>query len=514
MRFKDFLLAEKAMNGKTFADTRTRLGNSAMVGYEFELIVPDHSTLYDNSESTDRPSQVISYFDELEEFEEYFEMSRVDERIIQSAYDKWYETAENAYIDENYDSYMDEDEDEDAAREKAKDKFPSRNYQFRDWLKDDFRDRIDFVNEFGLEPKYGWYEPDGRHASVYTEPGDDADVQSAIHVKSTLEQVLDGAKIEIFRARHEYTKDSKTWYLEPDSSIEGDGPEDHGIEVVSPAMPLDKSLLAMQTVYKWMKKFNLETNSSTGLHINVSMQGVDLKSALDPVKLVLFMGEKHTADLFNRAQNSTAAPQIQTMIDKIKDEGKLPDDANDLIKHAYKYLSNNKYRSVNLSKLNSGYLEFRVAGGENYHYDYNQSRDAVLRFVTALEIACNPDAERQEYMKKIAKFMDKVKEDPSHTSKSGMAEIAPELKRIYILDKSILSAYNMFQKAQPGQKKALVNFAMDALGICTRFKTSLNAKETVYFKKLLKKDSVTSADVDRGEADDRYRKQFKEVYGI
>lgn len=513
MRFRDFL-NEKAMNSKTFADTATRLGDKALVGYEFELIVPDHSTLYDNEDSTDRNTQVISYYDDIDEFEEMFEMSSRDVRMITRDYNDWYEEQLKEYIDDNYEKYTDEDVDEDDARARAGEKFPAREHQFSDWLHNQFRDRLEFVDTYSLEPKYGWYEPTGRHAAIFTEPSNPNDLASSNHVKSTLQDALDISNIEIFKDRHEYTKDLKTWYIEPDSSIQGDGPNDHGLEIVSPPEKLSKSLTTLNNVFKWMKKYNLETNSSTGLHIGISIPGVDMEKDLDPVKLVLFMGEKFAAELYGRAHNSTAAPQIQQMIQKIQLDGKLPEDAEDLIKHAYKYLSNDKYRTVNLSKISNGYLEFRIAGGENYHYDYAQARDTVLRFTTALELACDPSAERKEYMKKISKLMDKVK-DTSRSISTPMAGFPKELRRIYILDKRIAPFYNRFENSSDkAHVENLVKFAYEAAKIASNFKSPLDLKEVVFIKHLMKKENVSAADVSSALHDTAELKLFKEVYGI
>jgi hypothetical protein len=50
--FKQFML-EKAMNQKVFADTASRLGDTARVGYEFEMAIPSTSGLYSGDRDTD-----------------------------------------------------------------------------------------------------------------------------------------------------------------------------------------------------------------------------------------------------------------------------------------------------------------------------------------------------------------------------------------------------------------------------------------------------------------------------
>jgi hypothetical protein len=130
------------------------------------------------------------------------------------------------------------------------------------------------------------------------------------------------------------------------------------------------------------------------------MQHVDL------VKLVLFMGDKHVLRQFDRLNNSYTRSQAQNILNNVTGIGRLPRDAKAMVELAKNALSQDKYSSVHITKLQHGYLEFRVAGNAGYHHKYEMIRDTVLRFVTALEIAIDPKAERNEYLKKLSKIFD------------------------------------------------------------------------------------------------------------
>ena len=194
---------------------------------------------------------------------------------------------------------------------------------------------------------------------------------------------------------------SKGWVIVPDGSIQAPG-VGCGIEIVSPPDPVEDSLGDLRQMFRWMTKHDVITNSTTGLHLNLSIP--DIKEKLDPLKLILFMGEGHVLSSYGRKLNTYAKEHGADLIDTIKNTGKLPNDAAGLKRYATHALQDVKYRTVNLSKLKDGYLEFRTAGNENYHKKFDQVAGDVGRFLTVLELACDPDAEKQEYAKKLVKL--------------------------------------------------------------------------------------------------------------
>lgn len=196
------------------------------------------------------------------------------------------------------------------------------------------------------------------------------------------------------------------WRIVPDGSIQ-EGGTGTGIELVSPPTPVDDALGDLKQCFKWMSKHDVVTNSTTGLHVNLSIPGIWTR--LDKLKLILFMGEQHVLKKYERELNTYAKAHYADMIDAIQKAGPGPKKASELNAIASKALQDIKYRTVNLSKLKSGYLEFRTAGNANYHKKFESIANDVGRFLTIIELACDPEAERKEYLKKLAKLFDQAK---------------------------------------------------------------------------------------------------------
>ena len=63
------------------------------------------------------------------------------------------------------------------------------------------------------------------------------------------------------------------YIVEPDGSLDPDDSNDGGLEFVSPALPIAELLSDLDKVAKWAGMYGCYTNQSTGLHINVSVEG-------------------------------------------------------------------------------------------------------------------------------------------------------------------------------------------------------------------------------------------------
>lgn len=519
MRFKDFI-QERAMNTKAFADIKLRLGDTVSVGFEFEMIVPDDSQLYSTDDSVldNRGTERIQGYDTIDEFEEYFEISRYDLQSINKAFNEWQEERKRDWVDSKWTRYSEDDDgnDEDEAREKALADYDERDFGESEWITSEFRFRKQFTDEFGLEPKFGWYEESDQYAAVYTEElnnDEDSIKSSAVDVANDLKTNL-FLDVIVFNDRHEMKKYNNKWYIEPDSSIIGNSKNDHGMELVSPPQKLQQSLKYCNSVFKWMQKNKIYTNKTTGLHINISIP--DIKNKLDPLKLVLFMGEKYAAQLYKRADNSNNRSQVDNVVANILKNGELPDSLTSLKNSAFNLLSNAKYFSVNLSKLTDGYLEFRVAGGTDYHMDFKKVEDTVLRFVSALELACDPDLEKNEYAKKLSKLMTGVAGVAKARTPIDINERIPvELQRFNSLNTEVARAFGKFTSAKSEDEKfnflQLINLV---LAVCKSFKTELTIKERVYFKRLASKIGLTSANIDSMETDEMSRARIKKGIGL
>ena len=196
------------------------------------------------------------------------------------------------------------------------------------------------------------------------------------------------------------------WRVEPDSSIQGYG---IGVEIISPPLPLDEMAECVHSVSEWAILRNYETNSSTGLHINVSVPGIE---NLDYIKLVVLLGDEHILEQFGRESNRYAKSSFNIIrrFVEIMDTSALPklkaNFVRNLMEVSKKFvrvlISVGKYVSV---RLDDGYVEFRSPGGDWLNADIDKILDTVNRFATVLAIACDPDAFKEEYRTKFYKLL-------------------------------------------------------------------------------------------------------------
>lgn len=386
--FKDFL-NEKAMNPSEFKKTEARQGSSTLVGFEFECVVPEGSRLYPSSapeakEATSVELEEINGFGELMEL---FDISREDGTEIRKEFQLWAEEAGDEDLEFSVSS------------------------DFMKFIKSEYRTLKAFIRDRDLEPLFGWGP--GRTA-VYTA---DADAESSEQVEELVFKNIANDLPEAIGhpvATPSSTKDRGPlmgrgrWLITQDQSIEGASDMDIGVEIISPPTPLAQGIKDLEKMFKWMEKNSIETNVSTGFHINLSTPNI---KDIDLVKLVLFTGEKHVLKAFDRISNSYTNPQIRSIISNVTGRGTLPSEASEMIELAKASLSANKYSAIHTEKLKQGYLEFRMAGNANYHKDFKKMKDTLLRFATAIEIASDPKAERNEYLKKLSTLFGKVKDE-------------------------------------------------------------------------------------------------------
>lgn len=399
--FKQYL-AERAMNRKSYEAVLQKYGDNALIGFEVEAFIPDGHEWYKGRSTENTDTATISEISDFSDLENYFAISRRDQYDIDRDIESWVKEKRDAYIDDNWKDFFDEDDEDDSeydAREKAGEQFDSENEDNTDdYFKEHGAEKI--ISDYGLDPQYGWkVEGDEFFTEEPPSPddGNNWNEEAASKVADALGKELD--------VHVSLSPGDTGWKIVQDTSIEGDEPSEfgHGVEIISPPTPAEKAMHDLEIVFDFMRFHYIETNKSTGLHINMSVPNI--KEKLDPLKLVLFMGEEYSLKLFNRLTNTYATPQIKSILDGIKLYGKVPASQAELLDFASMRLAKDaKYKSVNLGKLKQGYLEFRVAGGSDYHLAMDKVKDVIGRWLTAIDIACDPSAEREQYLKKVAKL--------------------------------------------------------------------------------------------------------------
>jgi hypothetical protein len=392
-------LEERSMSATELEKVATRHANTAKIGFEFEFALPPGHRLISAESNEMRDTATLDEFDDMEELLHALGAARRDFSSFNSAYNDWKEEAQNLWVDENWNAYNENDEDE--GRSEALDYYERREAEGMtelEFVKSEYGSRLEMLAHFGVSPDHGWSDERNNDRSAFYTSQASEDDEKFTH-ELVAKELHSDLGVDIVVPAIEPHEPSTQWMVVPDGSISGGS----GVEVVSPPLPLKEGLEKLAEMFAWMKSQYVITNASTGFHINVSTPNL---SNLDPVKLIVFLGEKHVLTQFNRVLNTYTSQQSERIINSVGSSGKMPKEAQALIDLAKSVLSNQKYSSVNLSKLAHGYLEFRIVGNENYHKRLNEVRSASLRFVSALEVACDPDAERKLYLKKLAAMMD------------------------------------------------------------------------------------------------------------
>ena len=205
------------------------------------------------------------------------------------------------------------------------------------------------------------------------------------------------------------------YVVEPDGSIEADDDNDAGLEFVSPPLPIDQMLSDLNKVKAWATSRGCYTNSSTGLHINISVPGYS-QDRLDFVKLALLMGDQYVLDTFGRSSNSYCESALKIVKDRVKQDpnaaqsllNKMRGHMEDLASKAIHSGETGKYTSINTKE---GWIEFRSPGGDWLNENFDQIENTLLRFTVAMSAALDPEAYREEYQKKLYKLLSKDSAD-------------------------------------------------------------------------------------------------------
>jgi predicted chitinase len=200
------------------------------------------------------------------------------------------------------------------------------------------------------------------------------------------------------------------YVVEPDGSLQGDNDGDEGLEFVSPPMPIDELLKDLNAVKSWAGRMGVYTNESTGLHINISVPNYSIDN-LDFVKLALLLGDKYVLEQFGRSSNTYTKSALDLVKNNVRTNPasaqqlleKMKGNLGQLASKAIHSGVTSKYTSINTK---DGHIEFRSPGGDWLDENFDKIENTLLRFTVAMSAALNPEAYREEYLKKLYKLLD------------------------------------------------------------------------------------------------------------
>lgn len=231
-----------------------------------------------------------------------------------------------------------------------------------------------------------------------------------------------------------------TYSVEPDGSLDDPkSDEDYGLEFISPPQPVSEMIKDFHNVKEWADQNYCYTNSSTGLHINVSIDATD-QANLDYVKLAILLGDYHVLEQFNRVGSAMCRSSVYAVTKAIETGSnslipEILDQMRQGLNHAASKLimskSHEKYFSINTQ---SNYVEFRAPGGDWLNEHAGKIEPTLLRMVVALDAAYDPQKYRREYLTKLYKMMaPKGSEDPiAYFVKYAAGEIPQSAMMSYV----------------------------------------------------------------------------------
>lgn len=274
----------------------------------------------------------------------------------------------------------------------------NQDYEESDFLEEAFPYMSDIERNFDIQWPYYYDINDGQSGEANVDEVAD-EFSDAI-----------GKPVNASSSYHGARREPGHYVVEPDGSLEGEDPGDAGLEFVSPPLPIDELLSDLNKVKEWAGSRGCYTNDSTGLHINISVPDYSLEK-LDYVKLALLMGDEYVLELFGRSGNhyaKAATGKIRTALQKNPDLApalldKMRGHMEDLATKAIHSGITDKYTSINTK---TGYIEFRSPGGDWLDANFDKIENTLLRFTVALSAAIDPQAYRQEYLKKLYKLLE------------------------------------------------------------------------------------------------------------
>ena len=420
----------------------------ALVGIEFEMIVPDVGSLDDDDRE---PEEDMDYDEEaydIDDIVRFFNDGDYNDRstirdLEEELREKFYEW-QSEQIDEQWSNegreffakWVKDNVDPDVIADhvdKEEDLFGNRNPDGSDWMQfiedeweegfssdsyqnayDEFRedrqdnadfDEREFLREIGI--RYMSDVNDRVREYVSWPHWNYPDGEGEADLESLADEFSDaiGRKVHYSTGYHGGPRTSDAYTIEPDSSLSGSG-DDAGLEFISPPLPIDEALEDVKKIKEWADEKGAYTNRTTGLHMNVSVPGFD-QEKLDFVKLTLLLGDKYLLDRFGRSANTYCKSAMDIIAEAPNAQDKellfkrLKDNLETMASRVIHSGRVGKFTSIN-PKDNR--VEFRGPGGDWLGQNFDKIEETLYRCVVALDAAVDPEKYRKEYLKKLTKM--------------------------------------------------------------------------------------------------------------
>jgi hypothetical protein len=233
-------------------------------------------------------------------------------------------------------------------------------------------------------------------------------------------------KSYIANAKLEYIKNSLKDFIDIER-VELDSSVPEGGELVSEVYDdIGDFLYDLKSALdKINKDENLSTDMTTGLHINIGTWKSNEIFDLDILKFFLIADTMGILKDFNRIGSDYAVPVKDKLIYIIenmdmKEYEKISKEITSKI-----LTKADKFDEINFSKLPyDGYIEVRGFGNADYEKRFGEIKTHILKLVRVLDISQDPNSYKNDYMKKLYKYL-----NPQNTDETGIEnEILKDFK--------------------------------------------------------------------------------------
>jgi hypothetical protein len=319
---------------------------------------------------------------------------------------------------------LDPDNIFDEARDQAE-----RNNDINDWAREEYGSTARMLGDFDFYLS-DYVNQDGGVKKVGEE------IERWAVNNSYTSSVVSGS----YHSTSGYTK----WRVETDTSIDDD--QGQGAEIISPVYESPQDMLKeMKSLFDYFEKNDVETNRSTGLHVTMSWSEPE-SPVENKLKMALLLGDQYLLKQFNRERNTYTQSQVAAIKEYAKNISKDLTDTKSLEKLENllgRGVSMDKYRTIHFKRdtnnMGNKLIEFRVAGNEDYHKQFDQVVKAVVRYATIMQ-AGHTDAYQKDYVKALVRLVNDSKMLNAEVSK----EIGKTLAASNIQQKPIVTAVQNF----------------------------------------------------------------------
>lgn len=267
------------------------------------------------------------------------------------------------------------------------------------------------------------------------------DIRKFYRKQENLPKCVDSPIITSSKSKSSTSK----WMIKEDESVT---PGFGGIEFISPPMSVSDTLKTSKEMFDYIGRIgntnsfytdgpDEKRNQQCGLHINISISPERMKN-FDPTKFILFSNESQVDNekVFGDRKDSehimTVVKQLKRKFQNYntskgdKEKKELFDSfIKDNMKKALATMdvqlltgwggaSADKFANVNLQNVQphkriirkkNERIEIRYFGGQDYEKKHDLFKRILSELLYALDVATNPEKEKQKYMKKVYRLV-------------------------------------------------------------------------------------------------------------